>query len=180
MRSLLASLVMAASMLAACEPPEGAGPVGAAVVEPPPQIEPLTDAVASTVRELREIASSGGYRELARLADETPSFRSNNAGMSHREYWNLKERTGDFPAAHVGQVLRRRHTVADTPEGKVYIWPDLAMLKPQEITPALAREIDGLLGEGQADELRRGGIWPGYVLGIGEDGTWLYFVSGSG
>src|SRR5690606_19572551 len=180
MRSLLASLAMAASMLAACEPPDDAGPVGAAIVEPPPQSEPLTEAVAATVRELRTIASSGGYRELAQLAAATPAFRSNNAGMSHREYWNLKERTGDFPAAHVGQVLRRRHTVADSPEGKVYIWPDLAMLKPREITPALAREIDALLGDGQAAELRRGGVLPGYVLGIREDGALLYFVSGSG
>ena len=30
------------------------------------------------------------------------------------------------------------------------------------------------------EALRRGGVWPGYVLGIAEDGTWLYFISGSG
>ena len=70
--------------------------------------------------------------------------------------------------------------VTETPRGKVYVWPWLATLKPAAITPAAAREIDLLLGEGQADLLREGGLWPGYVLGVAEDGTWLYFVSGSG
>ena len=70
--------------------------------------------------------------------------------------------------------------IADSPIGKVYIWPWMARLKPEEITPAAARDIDRLLGAGQADLLKNGKPWPGYVLGIAEDGTWLYFVSGSG
>jgi hypothetical protein len=180
MRGWIAGLAAAAFVLAGCEPPESAGPVGAAVVDSPAEVQPLPTAVDATVRELREIAATGGYRELAQLAGAYPAFRSNNAGMGHREYWNLKERTGDFPAAQVGQLLRRRYAVSDSPEGKIYIWPDLAILKPEEITASHAREIDSWLGAGQADELRNGAIWPGYVLGIREDGTWLYFVSGSG
>jgi hypothetical protein len=136
--------------------------------------------VARTVRRLKDIAETGGYRELARFASETPYFRSNNAGLSDREYWSLKERTGDPPAEQAGRVLGYPFTVAETPEGKVYIWPAFAMLKPDQITPAAARDIDRLLGEGQANELRKGAVWPGYVLGIREDGQWLYFVSGSG
>ena len=82
--------------------------------------------------------------------------------------------------SQVGKLLSYRFTVADSDQGKIYIWPWMAMLKPDEITPAAAREIDRLLGAGQADALRGGAIWPGYVLGIREDGQWLYFVSGSG
>ena len=74
----------------------------------------------------------------------------------------------------------KSYTVANSDRGKVYIWPWMATLKPDEITPAAERDIAKLLGEGQAQVLRRGGVWPGYVLGIAEDGTWLYFVSGSG
>ncbi len=133
-----------------------------------------------TVRHLREIAENGGYRDLARLASETPDFRSNSAGLSDREYWSLKERTGDFPAEQVGRVLAYPPAVVDTPQGRIFIWPALAMLKASEITPAQARDIDRLLGEGQANELRNGAAWPGYVLGIREDGQWLYFLSGSG
>ena len=99
--------------------------------------------------------------------------------MSHQEYWYLKLRTGDWPMAQVERVLSYRHGVTETARGKVYVWPWFAALKPEAITPVAAREIDRLLGKGQAETLRRGEIWPGYVLGIAEDGTWLYFVSGS-
>jgi hypothetical protein len=167
-------------MLAACDPPETAARENPSAVDASPAREALPDAVAATVRRLRQIAQTGGYRELADLASETPDFRSNNASLSHREYWSLKERTGDFPAEQVERVLAYPHALVDSPRGRIYIWPALAMLKPEGITPGAARDIDRLLGEGQADELRRGAIWPGYVLGIGEDGQWLYFVSGSG
>jgi hypothetical protein len=167
-------------MLAACDPPETPAAETSSEREAPLAAGALPEAVARTVGHLRGIAANGGYRELAQFAGETPDFRSNNAGLSDREYWNLKERTGDFPAEQVGRVLAYPFIVAETPQGRVYIWPALAMLKADEITPADAREIDRLLGEGQAAELRNGAVWPGYVLGIREDGQWLYFVSGSG
>jgi hypothetical protein len=100
--------------------------------------------------------------------------------MTHSEYWYLKMRTGDWPMAQAAKLLTYRFTVASTGQGKVYIWPWMATLKPEEITPAAAQEIDRLLGKGQAALLGAGAIWPGYVLGIREDGRWLYFVSGSG
>jgi hypothetical protein len=179
MRTIIASM-MAALMLAACDPPPDAGPVGAAEVDAPIRHEPMPEPVAQTVAELERIARDGTYRDMARLADQTPGFRSNNAGMSHSEYWYLKMRAGDWPMAQAGKVLGYRFAIADSDQGKIYIWPWMAMLKPEEITPAAAREIDRLLGGGQADALRGGAIWPGYVLGIREDGVWLYFVSGSG
>lgn len=179
MRAFGASFVLASVMLAACDPPE---PPAAekSRSEAPVAARELPASVARTVQRLKDISENGGYRELARFASETPNFLSNSAGLSDREYWNLKERTGDFPAEQVGRVLAYPHTVAETPHGRIYIWPRLAVLKPDQITPIDARDIDRLLGAGQADELRRGAGWPGYVLGIREDGQWLYFVSGSG
>jgi len=171
---------LAALLASACDAPPSAEPVGAAVVDLPPLREPLPDAVAETVRKLRDIAESGTYRDMASLADATPDFRSNNAGMSHKDYWYLKMRAGDWPMAQAEKLLGYSYTVADSPQGRVFIWPWMATLKPRQITPAAARDIDRLLGDGQAEGLRRGGVWPGYVLGIAEDGSWLYFVSGSG
>lgn len=179
-RSSIVFACVAGLLGSACDAPPPADPVGAAVVEPDAVREPMPQAVRDTVHKLREIAATGSYRDLAKLANATPGFRSNNGGMTHQEYWYLKLRTGDWPMAQVEKLFNYRFAVADTPEGKVYIWPWMAMLKPDEITPAAARDIDRLLGEGQADLLREGRIWPGYVLGIAEDGTWLYFVSGSG
>ena len=180
MRALCASFVLATVVLAACDPPETPAAKAPSRDEIIAGGETLPDPVARTVHHLRDIAQNGGYRELARFAGETPDFRSNNAGLSDREYWSLKERTGDFPAEQVGRVLSYPYTIVSTPQGRVYIWPALAMVRGSEITPAEARDIDRLLGQGQADELRRGAVWPGYVLGIREDGQWLYFVSGSG
>lgn len=177
MRLIVLSLVTA---LGACDAPSPAQPVGAAVVAAPRIEEPLPEAVAATVARLREVAATGSYRDLARMAAETPDFRSNAGGMSHQDYWYLKLRTGDWPMAQVERVLSHRHAVNETARGKVYVWPWLATLSGEGITPAAGREIDQMFGEGQADALRRGEIWPGYVLGIAEDGTWLYFVSGSG
>ena len=172
---LAAALVLAS----ACDPPL-ATTVGAPQLDLPPVLEPLPDAVAETVRKLRDIARDGTYRDMAALADATPGFRSNNADMTHKDYWYLKMRAGDWPMAQAEKLLTYRHTVAQTRQGKVYVWPWIAVLKPGEITPAAERDINRLLGEGQADVLRRGGVWPGYVLGIAEDGAWLYFISGSG
>lgn len=171
--------VLAAALGAACDAPPSAAPIGAAVVPAPEVTDPLPEAVLATLERLREVAATGSYRDLARMASETPGFRSNAAGMSHQEYWYLKLRTGDWPMAQVERALSYRHGVTETADGKVYVWPWLAALAPDAITPTAAREIDRLLGRGQAEALRRGEIWPGYVLGIAEDGTWLYFVSGS-
>jgi hypothetical protein len=177
---LLGLAASAIAVLGACDAPSAPQTVGAAVV-PSPQVEnPLPDAVDATVARLREVAATGSYRDLARMASETPGFRSNAGGMTHQDYWYLKLRTGDWPMAQVERLLSYRYALTETAQGKVYVWPWLATLSGEEITPAAGRDIDRMLGEGQADALRAGEIWPGYVLGIAEDGTWLYFVSGSG
>lgn len=172
--------ISASLLVAACEPPPASKSVGAPVVGRSPAEEPLPPAVAATVEQLRQIGAHGSYRDMAALADRTPGFRSNNAGMSHREYWYLKMRTGDWPMAQMERLLALPHAVRQNAQGNVYIWPRLATLPAEQITPALAREIDRMLGEGQADTIRAGESWPGYVLGVAEDGTWLYFVSGVG
>lgn len=182
----LACLVLlagAAIGLAACEPP----PREAAAVtsaEPPlpeddePQV--LPPAVEATVRRLRRLGETGKDWEMAALAEKTPGFRSNDGGMSHRAYWNLKLRTGDWPMEHLRLVLLERFTRIETAKGAIYVWPSVAALAPIDITPRDAREMDRIAGEGAADAMRAGERWPGYVLGIAEDGTWLFFYSGSG
>lgn len=167
----------------ACEPPAAKPPVGAAIVALPPKNEALPPAVEARVRQLMEIAESGSDRDMARLADQTPDFRSNTAGMSHAEYWRLKLRAGDWPMAQMQKVLRYRPAIVDgldTRRGRTFVWPWMATLTPSEIDAAAIREIDAMLGEGHGEALRQGGIWQGYMLGVAEDGTWLFFVSGAG
>lgn len=186
MRAMLrlpAAVIAAVLLSGGCEPPpaqEAAEVVPVEAPETPPAAKPLPPAVMATVARLREIGASGSYRDMAKLADQTPDFRSNAAGMSHRDYWYLKLRTGDWPMAQMERLLALPHAVRPSDIGDIYIWPALATLEPDDITPAAARDIDRLLGEGQAEAIRNGDVWPGYVLGIAEDGVWLYFVSGAG
>lgn len=178
LRPLIAGFCL--SLAAGCDAPAASGPAGAAEVAHPVAQPPLPDAVAETVRRLREIAATGSHRDMARMADETPGFRSNTAGMSHQDFWYLMLRTGDRPMAQVEQVLDYPWAVSETREGRVYVWPRVASLSRTEITPAEARDIEALLGEGGAAAIKAGEPWPGYVLGIAEDGRWLYFLSGAG
>jgi hypothetical protein len=171
---------LACLLAAACNPPPAPEPVGAAIVNLPEVQAPLPPAVAATVDQLRAIGSKGSYRDMAKLADATPGFRSNLAGMSHKDYWYLKMRTGDWPMAQMERLLSFPHAVRRSERGKVYIWPRMATVPADAVTPTVARDIESLLGDGQADAIRNGQVWPGYVLGIAEDGTWLYFVSGAG
>lgn len=183
MRRVLASLLLTVASigaLTACDPPPSAGPVGAAVVVRPPESEPLPRPVEATVKRLLGIAAAADVRAMAAYANETPGFRSNAAGMTHLEYWYLKMRAGDVPMVHMQRILSYRPAVRDSPQGKVYVWPGLAFTDAEDITGAKAREIDALLGPGQAEAIRNGGIWSGYLLGIREDGLWLYFLSGEG
>lgn len=179
LRSCIA--ILAASVVtAACNPPPDPEPVGAAIVALPQAEAPLPAAVAATVAQLREIGRNGSYRDMARLADATPGFRSNHGEMSHKDYWYLKMRTGDWPMAQMERLLSFPYAVQRSARGPIYIWPRVATLPVHKITAADARDIDRLLGEGQAEAIRDGQPWPGYVLGIAEDGTWLYFLSGAG
>lgn len=184
-RFCMIALVAAGALagLAGCQPP-----VTAEVGAPDPVARPATDAgpqvlppaVEATVRKLQQLGETGKDWEMAALAEQTPGFRSNDGGMSHRAYWNLKLRTGDWPMEHLRLVLLERFARLDTAKGPIYVWPDVAALAPIDITPRAAREMDRMAGEGTAERMRSGERWPGYVLGIAEDGTWLFFYSGSG
>jgi hypothetical protein len=160
-------------MAAGCKPPPAPEPGGAAEVALPP-------AVAASVEQLREIGVNRSYRDMPRLADQTPGFRSNKAGMSHSEYWYLKMLTGDWPMAQMERLLAFTYAVRPSSRVDIDIWPLAATLPPDQITPAVARDINRLLGEGQADATCNGLDWPGYVLSVSEDGTRLRFLRGAG
>ena len=182
MRRALCTLLCALCLpiAAGCDAPAAREPIGAAEVDVTYAQPALPEAVTTTIQRLREISATGSYRDMARMADQTPGFRSNWAGMRHQDYWYLKLRTGDWPMAQVGKVLEFPYAVSETEQGRIFIWPRMATLGRNDITPAVARDIDHLLGEGKAAAIKAGEPWPGYVLGIAEDGAWLYFVSGAG
>jgi len=192
--SLVALLLTGGAIaLAGCQPPEAAHDAAQAASAKAAPVDtagptsashndarPLPPAVEATYRRLLQLGETGKDWEMAALADKTPGFRSNDGGMSHRAYWNLKLRTGDWPMEHMRQTLLEPHARLETSEGPIYVWPSVAALAPVDITPADVREMDRIAGPGAADAMLAGERWPGYVLGIAEDGRWLFFYSGAG
>lgn len=139
----------------------------------------LPAAVVATKQDLQAIAKEGSTWDMARLARGAPSFRSNAGGLDHADYWYLKYRTGDWPMEHLGRVLEYEPAVEETEAGPVYVWPYMALARAREITPKVRRDMESLLGEEAARQAVVGNPWPGYRLGIAEDGTWLYFYTGA-
>jgi hypothetical protein len=163
---------------AACDPPPTVATAAAAV--PPPAQPQLPEPVRARIDQLREMAEQGDYRGLAKLADTQPGFRSNDGGMAHRDYWRLKVSAGDDPTKQLVRLLAGPPAVVDGVDGRSYVWPALATLRPAEVTPEIEERIDRMLGAGQGAAFRRGAPWLGYSLAIREDGAWLWFVNGNG
>ncbi len=149
----------------------------------PVAVEPaaieLPGPVRAKVNALEAIARDGSPWDMARLANQTPGFRSNAGGLDHADYWYLKYRTGDWPMAHVGKVLAYPPGVVEGEGGLVYVWPYMALKRPSQLTPKVLRDVETLLGAEAAQQVAVGGEWPGYRLGVAEDGTWLYFYTGA-
>ena len=92
-------------------------------------------------------------RHGARWPMQTPGFRSNNAGMTPPGLLVSQDcapATGRWrrSSKRAGLSLRRRR---DRPRARSISGHGMATLEPEQITPVAARDIDRLLGEGQAE-----------------------------
>lgn len=144
-----------------------------------PETGELPKPVRDTISELTEIAHTGSTWDMARQARATPGFRSNTGGLEHADYWYLKYRSGDWPMEHLKRVLAYPPAVEESAGGLVYVWPYMATLRPSEMTAKARRDARELLGEFTAEQVATGASWPGYRLGVADDGAWLYFYSGA-
>lgn len=171
--------LIAVCCAAGCDRPGGGDTATASVIVPAaPAV--LPDAVQAMVNQLAIVATQRDWRAMARLAAAHANFRSNDGGMSARDYWRLKVSAGDDPTVQLGRLLIGSPAVVGSGPNRVYVWPALAALKPAAVTPQVERRIDALLGAGKGAAFKRGVPWPGYSLGIRADGAWLWFITGEG
>lgn len=153
------------------------------LLEPPVQVSPpeLTDAVATTVAELRDIAGKGRLRALARRADAEEGFLSNFGGERHLTHWDILRRTGVDPNAKLIELLDEPYALQRVGEETWYVWPDLAAKRPEELIPEKLSfkdraRLNDLVGEVGVEQVRSGSGYPGFRTAMSEDGRWLYFV----
>lgn len=160
--------------LAACSPQQAvvtvANEASGAIV--------LTAEAEATRTRIEAVAQSGDYRGLAKLADENPNFRSNEAGWASADYWYLKLRAGDDPTSQLRKLLAERPGMIGPPGGRVFVWPYVAAVRPGDVTNSVAHDMDRLAGAGEGARVRAGSVYGGYSFGVGEDGRWLWFISG--
>ena len=145
------------------------------------EVTPLTNAATEKVQALQDVIERDSLSRLVRQARAEPTFISNFAGESHRVHWDLLRRTGFDPLRQLRQLLDGPYGTREVGDELWYIWPDLAALPPEALTPerlsfADRARLKALIGEVGMARVRAGQGYPGVRTAISESGRWLYFV----
>lgn len=112
--------------------------------------------------ELRPVVSFGGEQDAIRY------WKENSAKGDGREFLAAMAEVLEMPAAHVN---------AGAPE-EMFVWPYLAELELEKLTPAQQVDLYRLVTPEMAGTMKEFGGYIHYRLGIGKDGTWHFFVAG--
>tara|TARA_B100000949_G_scaffold89396_1_gene79856 strand:+ start:276 stop:893 length:618 start_codon:yes stop_codon:yes gene_type:complete len=141
----------------------------------------LSDAAQSTMARLQDIIESNSLRRLTAFAEAQPGFVSNFAGASHSDHWDLLRRTGFDPILRLEELLAGPYGTKSVAGETWYVWPDLAALEPEALTPerlnfSQRARLEELVGETGIAQIREGRGYPGIRTAIAEDGRWLYYV----
>ncbi len=69
------------------------------------------------------------------------------------------------------------HVDVGTPQ-EMYVWPYFARYPLNRLPPPQEVELYRILTADDVEEMRDFGVYVFYRVGIGQDGTWHYFVAG--
>lgn len=142
---------------------------------------PLSQAAIARRDDLLAIAAADSLRRLAREAEADARFVSNFAGVRHYDHWELLRRVGVDPLRNIAALFGQPHAVRETGEETWYVWPDFAVMEPNELLPERLGVQDrarlvALVGEDGIADIRAGGRYPGVRTAISSDGRWVYFL----
>lgn len=145
---------------------------------------PLPAAVREMVEGLRAAVQSGAIEDLRVALDwnELPPTVAGETVDDPIAYW--KELSGDGEGREIlailGKLLDSRHTrlsIGKDPENSwVFVWPRLAELSLDKLTPGEEVELYRLVSPADARAMREKKKWTWYRLAIGADGTWHSFM----
>ncbi|HKZ97569.1 MAG TPA: hypothetical protein VJ045_11385 [Hyphomicrobiaceae bacterium] len=153
-----------------------------------PQIVPVTDRLPAHVEETRDAilaaAHSGRIDDLQTIIEWNelrPAF-GDAARDDPVAYW--KKISGDGDGREILAVLAEilslapaRLPIGKDPENNaVYVWPYLAELPLDRLTPAQEVDLYRLMPPDTVKALRKNGKWTWWRLMIGADGTWHSFT----
>ncbi len=143
----------------------------------------LPERVSNTRAAILEAARGGDIEEMLPVLEmnELPPTVSFGKTDDPIAFW--KEVSGDGEGREILATLVEilempfARTNAGTPE-EMYIWPYLARIAPNKLTPAQKVDLFQLVSPEEAKKMEDFGDYIYYRLGIGRDGTWHFFVAG--
>ncbi len=152
-----------------------------------PEIHTELSALPEPVKKMRErileAARSGNIDAMHPIVEmnelkPTVSFGGANDPVA---YW--KQTSGDGQGREIMAIMIEIlqmpfvRTAAGT-SNEMYVWPYLALLKPDKLTPAQQVDLYRLISPDEAKTMKEFGGYIHYRLGISPDGTWHFFVAG--
>lgn len=175
-----------ASRVLAAEPPASAAQDGAVTKERAFHGE-LPESVIEMREEILAAIHAGAVADLSKAAawSEARSGRPVDFGLEGDgdplSHWT--HLSGDGAglevlaiAANLLALPPARLAIGKDPENTfVYVWPYLAELPGESLTPTETVDLMRLVPAETAQAIRKGGKWPWWRIAIAADGTWLVF-----
>jgi hypothetical protein len=147
----------------------------------PPTTTSTRDELPAAVADKRDAivaaAHALDYDRLATLLDPAEFSYSFGESGDPVGYWRRLEREGHVPI--IGDYLPVILSAPSAKRGDIYVWPSVYGKPPSRWTAEERRWLrNNLYTEAEIRAFERLGDYLGWRVGIREDGTWLFFVSG--
>jgi hypothetical protein len=173
MRTLVLLLSLLALAVAGCGESESSSPGGTTTA---PAKDQLPGPVAEKKEAIVDAAHALDYDGLEALVDTTNFTYSFGESGHPARYWRRMEEEAEVPI--LGDFLPTVLAMPWAKLGPVYVWPSVHAKKPSRWTEQERKALEQLYTEKEIRRFERAGSYLGWRAGIGEDGTWLFFVAG--
>jgi hypothetical protein len=142
----------------------------------PPEDAELPAAVAQTREAILTAARARDYEGLEALLDPATFSYSFGESGDPVGYWQELESEGHVPI--FGDIIPLVLSTAFEELDGIYVWPGAAAKEPSDWTEEDVDSMRVFFTDEEIESFREFGGYLGWRIGIREDGTWLYFVSG--
>lgn len=148
----------------------------------PADVRDMVDAILAATHSgnIADLAGPMEWNEMRPMFDDEPG-----AGTTAELIDKLRKASRDGQGFEVLAILADLLSVgpAQQPLGRdfenntVYVWPYLAELALDKLTPAQQVDLYRLVPADRIEEMKKAGKWTWYRLVIGADGTWHSFMT---
>jgi hypothetical protein len=136
----------------------------------------LPEAVAKKKDAIVAAAHAFDYEGLEALLDPAEFTYSFGESGDPVGYWRRLEEEAEVPI--LGDYLPVILGAPFAKQKDIYVWPSAHAKKPSEWSARDRRWLSNLYTEDEIRGFEQAGSYLGWRVGIRDDGTWLFFVSG--